>query len=298
MSSLAQRFMPKQDTLNNQDRLLSYFIAVSVALHVFFWIAQGISSLFWTATPPPMEEWSMDADLVTDLKFSAPSQTALPNAQVAPEATVPSQLLPQLPKKFEVKQAEKSDESVAEDKVEPDPKTEAEKKQAQAPVTVPKEDVEEKNRITMDDALKRLAVERLRQEQKDKQVAMKAPKVDELARLKEELAQRPEDLNSGVKGSGSKAGQDRYRGMLQKAVGRHYALPEAYNMKNASLRVVVAIVVNDRGELISCTIHQSSGDKLFDNLAYKAVKDAAPLPRPPDGQAGEAIYLHFTPKSF
>lgn len=289
--------MPKPDTLNNQDRLLHYFIAVSVAVHVLFWIGQGLSSL-WTSTPPPIDEWSMDADLVTDLKFSAPSQTALPNAQVAPEAAVPSQLLPQLPKKFEVKQAEKADDPT-EEKAEPDPKTAAEEKQAAQPVaTQTKEDLDEKNRISMDDALKRLAVERLRQEQKDKQVAMKAPKVDELARLKEELAQRPEDLNSGVKGAGSKAGQDRYRGLLQKAVGRHYSLPEAYNMKNAGLRVVIAIVVNDRGELVSCSIHQSSGDKLFDNLAYKAVKDAAPLPRPPEGQAGETIFMHFTPKSF
>ncbi len=298
MTTIVQRLLPKPDTLNNQDRLLTYFLSVSVSLHVFFWLIQSLSFL-WSNVTPPMDEWAMDADLVTDLRFSAPSQTALPNAQVAPEAAVPSQVLPQLPKKFEVKQAEKIDDAVVEEKAQPDPKTEQAKQQAAQPTAVTaKTDPDEKNRISMEDALKRLAVERLRQEQKDKQLAMKSPKVDELARLKEELAQRPDDLNAGVKGSGGKAGQDRYRGLLQKAVGRHYALPEAYNMKNASLRVIVAIVVNDRGELLSCAIHQSSGDKLFDNLAYKAVKDAAPLPKPPEGQAGESIYLHFTPKSF
>lgn len=91
---------------------------------------------------------------------------------------------------------------------------------------------------------------------------------------------------------------DRYRLILQKSVRRNYELPEAYNFKNMDLNVVIAIKVTAKGELLTSLVAKSSGDQVFDDLAFSAVQKSAPLPFPPKDQVGQLIHLKFSPKSF
>jgi TonB family protein len=282
---------------SSEERWLLNLLAFSLLGHLMFFVISkhGLPM----QRQPMIEEWEIEGDLITDTEMSAPKRSALPNAETAPEAVVPDNLLPQLPKKFVINDAAKEEET---------PDTESDNKvtattdkdkvvEKQDQKLEMKQDPDEANRIAMDDALKRLALEKLRNDKKvsDK---FKAEDKDNLARLKRD-ASLNKDINAGSPGTGvSVASQKVYGSKIKQHIIRFWSLPEAYNLKNANLQVTIAVAVNESGNLMSSSIKSSSGDKVFDDLAYNAVRNSAPLPLPPKGQAGEEILLNFTPKSF
>jgi TonB family protein len=277
---------------HGEDRLLFSLVLVSALVHSVFLV---IDDFGWVRDPTVVtEEWSMDADLVNDFERAAPAVSALPKAQEAPEAKVPDQMLPQLPKKFAVPEQAKPEEAIAEEKVEEPPKEEAKPEAPKEEQLNLKTEEQEVNKLTQADALKRLAMERLRLEEKTAK-DVEAPERDSLARLAEEIQKRKK-LNSGTFGSAAaKAKAKQYGATLKQAVNANYSLPEAYNLKGANLKVLIAIAVSERGDLLDLTVNQSSGDRVFDELTVQAVRASAPLPRPPKEMAGEQIVLMFTP---
>lgn len=238
------------------------------------------------------DEWEIQADLITDSDFSAPDKTELPDAKIAEEAAAPTNMLPQLTKKFQVEEDTVADEGYAE-AVDTKVAAKPQKSLDQEKLDV-RTEKEEANRIKKREALRRLALERLRKQNTSKQA--QAQKESALAKLREELSLRRAQSQKGGSGAGFQI--QKYRSMVQSAVRRNYALPEAYNLRNAQLAVVIAIIVNEKGDIVSSKIERASGDSVFDELAFKAVKKSSPLPQPPTAQAGEWIHLKFTPKSF
>lgn len=232
----------------------------------------------------------MDADLVSDLQLNSPKDTALPKAAPAEEAAVRQNMLPQLTKKVAIDEAQvEKTENTMQD---PDAKKDEAKPEAKPTSVVAslKNDPDEQNRLKMEDALKRLALEKLKKEKKEAK-ENKAPVNDDLARIKDNLAKN-KNVNAGVVGSGENA--EKCLAMIHQAIKRNYSLPDAYNLKDAKIVVTIGIVLTETGELVRADIAESSGDSVFDQLAFKAVKDSAPLPPCPE-QAGKEILLKMTP---
>lgn len=280
----------------SEDKLFRIVFVCSALVHVGVLAMRGFE---WSRDPIQLEdEWSMDADLVADADFTPPSQSALPQAAPAPEAAVRPQMLPQLPKKFAIEEAAKPEEIVPEEiekKKEP-PKEEPKKedvKEAEKPKEqldiLKKTDVED-NKIKQDEALKRLALEKLREADKTAEKTQ-APEENKLARVAELLDKNGK--GGGAVGTGR--GAARYGTRLKAAVQRNYNLPEAYNLKGANMVVELAIAVGGDGQLVSLEVYKSSGDAAFDQLTIDAAKASVPLPKPPPELIGQTIILSFKP---
>jgi colicin import membrane protein len=249
----------------------------------------------WFFSPPEfnMEESSVDVDFVGDLTLKAPQETALPNSKPADEAKVPANLLPQLPKKFEVEEAKPVEKSVAEEK---DPKAEEAlaKKEVAPPekLETPKTQ-DDPNKVSREDLMKRLAVEKLKRENKIDQ-QMKAQK-NALAKLKEDLLAAQANQNSG--GAGSAAGSLRaktYADLLRAAVKRNLFLPKTFEYDQAQLVTQLSVVINQKGELVEVKLSRSSGNGAYDQAAISAIQNSVPLPQPPAEIAGQVITFNLS----
>lgn len=278
---------------SGEDRLFITLVIVSAMLHLGFLLIDDFS---WVHEKPLLtDEWQMDADLISDLDMTPPPKSALPKAEVAPEAKAPDQLLPQLPKKFSVKEETKPEEAVAEEKEKEVPKDvkEAEKEKKTEDLNIKTENKED-NKLDQADILKRAAIERLKALEKVTKQA-EAPEEDKLARLAEELNSSKKKVNSGFASAASKGKLKQYGALIKQAVRANYSLPEAYNLKGASLKVAISITVSESGDLLDLDVNQPSGDPVFDELTVQAVRASVPLPRPPKDVAGSAFLLVFTP---
>jgi len=286
---LSERRAYLQPPVTGEQRLVVGFVVLSIAAHIIAFSIEGFG--FLRTKLPPVVEWEMEADLIADFDFASSKETVIPDAKVDEEIGVPDTMLPQLTKTF----------SVVEDQVpealegeEPAPTPDAQELVKDKSDINLNADRDKSNRLAKQEALKRMHLERLREKNKDKE--LKTTRDDALASIRDQLAMNDRLSAKRHAGVGDSAIKQ-YRSSLQQAVRRQYTLPEAYNMQNANLLVVISITVNERGDLMSSSIEQSSGDRVFDDLAFAAVRRAAPLPRPPPGQAGEVIFLQFSPRN-
>ena len=249
----------------------------------------------WFFSPPRIdmeESISVDMDFMADLKMEVPQENSLPNAVKSDELAVPANLLPQLPKKFEVQEEKKSEEeAVAEEK---DPK--AEDAVAKTPVVPPDQEVpkmkEDPNKVTRDDLLKRLAVEKLKRDNKV-DLKMKAQK-DAIAKLKEDMVTADTKTNSGAGTPGAGLQVRRYEGLLKAAVKRNLFLPKTFEFDQAVLMSQLSVVINAKGELMDVSLARSSGNGAYDQAVILAVQNSVPLPKPPEEYAGKKITFNFS----
>lgn len=271
----------------SESELFRIFVIVSLAFHFFFFLVQGIE--LFNQRQALVEEWAIDADLMIDATSGAPLDSSLPDAQKADEAKVSDRMLPQLPKQFAVDSAQ----SEATDKTftEHDEKSEEAKPQESAAPKF-KDQVEEKNRLKKDEALRRLALERLRNE------AKLAKKTEAPTKGDARLADSSKDVsrtNSGlVAGSVTASDANRYKARLQVAVRRNYSIPDTLKFR-AVEPVILGIELSASGALTYSRIEESSGDPHFDELAVGALRASDPLPPPPAGLINQRILLKFSP---
>jgi TonB family protein len=271
-------------------------VVVSTLIHLSFLVFD----FAFKGKPPVLIEDAVDVDLMTDLDLQAPQKSILPNAEKAPEAKVPAQLLPQLPKQFSVKEDEKPEDTVADELEKPleKPKEEAkpvpEPKKADEPVVKTENKVD--NPIEQKELLKRAALEKLR---KDAKFANKpeAPEKGSLAALADALNTMQNKKGPTAGSAGAKGRANVYMAKVKKAVQANYAVPEAYNLRNASLQVTLMVAISERGDLLNLDVEESSGDATFDDMALEAIRNSAPLPQPPKELVGEPFRLVFTPKT-
>lgn len=265
--------------------LLSHVILLSLNPDWFF--SMPIVSL--------EESIAVDADFMPEVSVGSPQENAMPNAKKSEEVAVPSNLLPQLPKKFEVEQSVKTDEKpVAEEK---DKKSEdqlAKKVEDVADQLESPKTKDDPNKVTKEDLLKRLAVERLKRENKvDKQ--MKAQK-DALAKLKEELLAKDARANSTLGSSAGVSGirAKNYADILKSAVKRNLYLPKNFEYDRAQLVTQLSVVINAKGELVEVKLARSSGNGAYDQAAIAALQNSVPLPQPPAEIAGQSITFNLS----
>lgn len=250
--------------------LIKVFLFLSISAHFLLF---NVDYYGWLDTTKPIiQEWSIDTDLMTDEEFDdLPSATSIPDAKPAPVPKVPDRLLPQLPKKYNIKE-----EKVAEDGLgEPDEKKKEGKEDKAEPGAVVKNQQED-NKLEKRDALKRLMLEKIRAEQKEASQKLVAEQ-NEFAKL----AQK-------IKGRTGK-GIETWRQSIRKAITRKFNLP--LNMEGKALVALVQVKLNTRGRILAINLVQSSGDQLYDRLAIDTVKNAEPFKPPPESFVGKFFTL-------
>ena len=278
-----------------QRKLFAAAIAVSFIAHAMVFI---VDFAFEDEEPPQQMEWAIDAELVLDEGLADSATSALPNAKISDSAGVPDNMLPQLPKQFKVKEEVLPEETIAEEKT-PEKETETSKEPTEKPkeegVKTLDQDDAAKVELEKSEALKRGALERLRD--LEKKAEIEAEKQAKLARLANDLkatADKRADKLSMLRGNKR---FDRYRSTIQQAVRRNFQLPDAYGIRNAKIRVILEVVLDARGNIRSIKVSEPSGNDVFDNLAYNALRASAPLPEPPKQLIGQKLKFAFDPQS-
>lgn len=275
----------------DEERLFKKLFVFSVVGHVIFFTFDKLD--FFNSTPEPLvEEWSIDTDLMTD-NPGAVTETTLPKAVESDEVKVPDNLLPQLPKNFAIEQPKKADEDGEMEPLKNAKAGEAKPDQVDKAPDV-KDDKQDATKVAMKEAMKRLALEKLRKEQKDvKGREYKAQRADAMARIRSELqAAKAGDAAEGAGGSGLE--EKKYGALLKKAIQKHYSLPQTFTSNVASLKVILAITVDELGQLVNVRVQTSSNDPVFDEYSIRAAKAAAPYAKPPESQVGKEIHLVFS----
>lgn len=279
-------------TAEKQDLLVIFSLIASVALHIV--VLVGMEAEWWTTRSPIIDEWSIDAELVADFDLGASDQTVIPGATESEEVSVPSNLLPQVTKNYTVLEQEKQEVGPSDEPLEPEVEEGqniTEDTSKDKPVTPPDPDVS--TRLAQQDALRRMALERLRQEQKEQSRELKAHQDDRLARIRDALSDGAALDQSA--GGGLMAGAEtrRYRNYLTQTIRRNYALPTNYQFQSAKSNVILRMRINARGELVAVEIFESSGDQVRDTYSLEAVRKSAPFEPPPAGLAGRDFELNF-----
>ncbi len=217
-------------------------------------------------------------------------ESSLPKAKASEEDLVEETLLPQLPKTFALEAEKKPEQGLSPEDKEVGKSVDSETEDAAK--TEP-EDLS--NKVKMDDAIKRLALEKLRLEQKFAK-ERQAQKNDPLAKLRSKLKNSEEASLAGAGGLSSNL--DAYQAKVKNHISRIWQLPEGYSFKNAELVVIIAVVLDAAGQLVDSRISAPSGDPVFDEQTLKTVQTGSPFPPPPDEQIGKTMMIRFTPKSF
>ena len=310
-----------------EDRLLIWLIVGSALIHLAVALYQHTRD---ANLPPLVLEEAVTVDLLGEFDLGAPEKTTIPDVEkVAPEATVPETMLPQLPKNVTIKEQAPAPAEVEGEEVSAPPVTESDEPVAteepptedtpvesssdsppaasqqktetdiaelvdKADVKVPQDEEPKDNPLEEADFRKRAALERLR-DMKQISREKKTEAVDPLAAIRAELKTRQGKGQKSFASAGSKRILNQYRDLLYKTVRRHYALPETYKAKSADTQVAISIILTASGSLRDVEIIRSSGDAVFDELTMKAVKLAAPLPKPPTKMIGRPLTLVFTP---
>ena len=255
-----------------EKHLLRGSFVLFLALHL---VALLVMPMFKPIPVP--DEISIDIDLL-------PDSVAIDHAPVAKQPE-PVNILPQLPKKFTLQKPmplpidPEPDPELAETKPEPT-------QQDKPPVeeTVERKPTNEENVLKVNEALQRLALEKLRS-QKHKETKRDA-------KLNKKMQKAIATLNK-LKDDGTL--MSNYQTALRVAIKRNFILPDIYDLRNASIEVKLEIRIDARGNLIRMRVLKSSRNKVFDDLAMAAVRNTSPFPIPPMELVDKQIIVILTP---
>ncbi|MBI2603065.1 MAG: TonB C-terminal domain-containing protein [Deltaproteobacteria bacterium] len=254
----------KDERTDVEMKTLERFFIASAFVHIFILVFDP-SYLYFK--PKRMDtEMVIEADLIPLPPSSQEKDVAAPR------------MLPQVPKKFQLDLSEKKEELALEEaKKETKPSEEQEKKD------------ETLRKVSMDRLMKEIA----RLKAKDTAEKGKIP------RLSKTLKERKEQLAGGQMKAILSIGdtENGYTSVLRNWILRYYTLPEIFGLKDADIKAVVRLVLNREGTIQNIRLERSSTNTLFDELAMKTVRDAAPFPHPPQEWVGKVILLPFEPKA-
>jgi TonB family C-terminal domain len=80
-----------------------------------------------------------------------------------------------------------------------------------------------------------------------------------------------------------------YTNQVVKKIGRNWQ----WSTEFGDLKTVVRFRILRSGEVSAVDIDKSSGDRVFDEQAVRAVKLASPFPPLPDGYEGDDLGVYF-----
>ncbi len=300
-SSSAQRsarVRKKKQAHKKENKLLVIFLVISALAHILvFYVKPQINQIVIE------REESVDIDLdnfvfdPADLPEKPQKVVAVKDQKVAPEATIPSNMLPQLAKKTKVEKKPKEDKPV-EVPAEKEPKKEKPKdekkveKTKKEPVKEEKKPEEPKANILKEAELKkRLALEKLRNSddiKKSKDLSVQSDlqnKVDEEAiKLKQEQLE--------IQREAAKAPCTKFiKQFVQPMIDEQ--LPVKYQFGK---KMTVDFLITPAKDLSikKIAMETTSEDDYFDKIVENAILASAPLPEPCAPFAGTQIRIRFS----
>ena len=275
--------------LRSQEKLLILISVFSVGFHFLFVVL--INSGLTTSPEPLVREWVLESELIIENDLSDADRSSLPKAESEGPLLVPSNLLPQLPKQYEIEKQEvkkKIGKSQEQNK-----KKSGEENRSGSEDSLKKEDLVKK--LEEQEVLKRKALENLAKLQKQKSDKYQAPQKEALLKLKKELDSLDQTAIKGGNVLGDSLEHRQWKNQLERSVRSHYFLPKTFRAMSKDMATILAIKVNSRGDILDLSIYESSADPVFDALAISTTKKAAPFVNPPKGLAGKTIHFRFVP---
>lgn len=295
MSALSNRWMAMIQS-EKQEVLVKWALIASLMIHIIVLLIGNLD--IWPRAE--LNEIAIDVELSVDGgDLEAPSKTVIPDSKKATEAAVPKNILPQVTKDFSVKDSsenEASEDSLADEKIEEakeQAKVEEKQKNKEKQLLKPKEDAS--TELSQKEALRRLALEKLRQQGKNTAAQVESPEDDTLARISEALKDSDAVGQGDGRGVASALMSRRYESYLQGRIRNNYQLPSNYQYKTDKANVILKMEIGRNGKLLSVEISESSGDTLLDTYCIEAVKNSAPFKAPPDELANREFLLNFQP---
>ena len=87
--------------------------------------------------------------------------------------------------------------------------------------------------------------------------------------------------------------EEDYRDIVDRKIRGSVQYPEKAKKRNLQGRVTIAVTIDADGEITGLKITQSSGHRILDRSALKAVKESAPFSNPPDGPVTVIVPIQF-----
>lgn len=277
----------KPEAVKIESKILKAVLLVSFVLHITAFFLNP--SRWLEKEPPRLEEWSIEAD-ITGFEIPKGEENNPSKSERTEEEK--KRMLPQLPKKFAVKDEQEDvqgleGKSVPEevDGDQPDKKTDDELAASQAKP----EDAATK--LFKEELIERLKKEQERQEKLAKEKAEKEKQkiASMLEKRKGELAGQSDSIKGG-----KVTKNHPYIVAVTDKIRRTYSLPGVYRIESGQMPILV-IVIGKSGKIEELTLYQSSNNVAMDKLALKTVQDAAPFPIPPKEIWGKPIRFRFDP---
>lgn len=289
---------PEPSPSQEEAGLIRKLIYASVILHITVFVFD-FSGLI-EAPKLKIEDIAIETDFISEQDLKEQSTKSIPKAKPDPELAVDKKTLPQLPKVFNIKQEKKPEAPEGESTTEPvelkkstkpEPVVKEQSKPETQKTETPKVDALE---LSKKDALRRLALERLRTDKNIKnKTSPAAPK-----KAPEVGVEGTADKNRALQrvltaGSLSASEKKTYGLKLKRFISPKYNIPFTFKTGRQLLEVTVGFVLESNGSLNKIRVTKGSGDSRFDQHVLKILTAIRTYPRPPVDLAGREFELNF-----
>ena len=188
-------------------------------------------------------------------------------------------MLPQLPKKFKIKEDVVIDKTL--------PTVPGKKKIIQEKENKRKEKMIE---LTKKEAIKRLLKDKAK---KDRKIKLRDKKIKDLAKKISSETKNLRQKLDYIKISGLSS-YEGYNDILRSWLQKYYTIPRSYNYSLAKNPAKLILILNKKGLITKLDLIKSSNYRLYDKLLLKIIKQAEPFPIPPKSNIGKKMTLSFS----
>jgi outer membrane biosynthesis protein TonB len=249
------------------DKSLLPYIGISLAVHCVFFVFFLWSFSSLNIIKP--QEFSADF-IISDIIETENKETK--------EELLSDKLLPQLPKKFKIKEAKVIDKSLS--------TVPGKKKIIQAKENKRKEKMIE---LTKKEAIKRLLKDKAK---KDRKIKLKDKKIKNLAKKISSETKKLRQKLDYIKIAGL-SNSEGYNAVLRSWLQKYYTIPSSYNYSLAKYPAKLILILDKKGLITKLDLIKSSKYSLYDKLLLKLIKQAEPFPLPPKSNVGKKMILSF-----
>ncbi|MCB9228872.1 MAG: TonB family protein [Deltaproteobacteria bacterium] len=274
-----------RESQKTETLVLKIFLFFSVTMHVAILL---ISPADWAIPRPTTPaEFAIEAGLVME-ELPILNHTKDPEIPEAMDPKQAKKMLPQLPKRVQIRDSANSTEEGAFDPSET-AKQASEDTQKKMVTTKAAESLtqdQEAAEYYKDEIFKRLEKELRRQQHKEKKEEKKRKKDAKITR--QLLSKRKQEL----KERSSANAEHPYVRELQQSINARY-IPPAIYQNPAYGQTVILLQIGRNGAIESLRMIHSSNNVALDRFAEKSLNDMSPFPSPPRELWGQAFQIHL-----
>ena len=260
---------------NSESKILKYCFLASFFTHILIALSSylHLPSQAKINSSPIVAEFHIPKE-IEGKKASSRKKTK------KKETLVHKNTLPQLPKKFVIKEKPKKKRKIKHStKDKEKQKTEALKKMKAL-------------ELTKQEAMKRLLREKARLKKKNAERDQLALK-EKLEKI--QLVKAKKNAQKGALSSHGENTNQAYTSKIHGLLQENYEIPDSFGFDSKKYEVALEVTLKKDGNVSSATVVKSSKNATFDKLALNTVWKASPFPLPPRHLVGRKITINFAP---